>query len=617
MEPSLTKSIQNAKGFALIEILLAVALFAIFSTSIVYLSLDTIDRDAKTQLDSEALLYAQEGIEATRNMRDRDYLLMANGDHGLQLSGDEWTFIAAPEDIGGFYERTIIIEDVYRDGYGDIAESGTFDPDTKKVISEVAWTWRTAFDRSVTLTTYLSNWPGDDWIQTTCTEFNAGTFTDSETLASDPPPADNCLILLSAIGGPSDFFASADIGDHGNDVDVDGNYAYVAAKKTHEGLTIVDVSDPANPIVESVTDVGEKAGYITKDGNYAYIGVRTSEGLAIANISNSSNPSTVSILDIDNEGHQIVISGNTLFMGVDDDDMSFISVDISDKENPEYLDILDLDDETLAAHINGNYIYAGVDDDSSGLRVIDISNPSNMSEVGSLDVGEEVNAIEISGAIAYVGSEDNEDSLQVVNISTPTSPTLVTSIDVGGEIQDLVMHGNYLYAAVDEQNAGLAVIDISNPLAPSLEYNLDIMGKATGIDTDGDYIYISTDTSNKGLVIVGAQSGGVAISGSYISTILDTGGEDTRYNFIEWDHTEVPGGSVKFQIRTASSEAGLTSATWVGSDGTNATYYENSRTEIELNSSRSGQRYLQFKAIIESDGATSPTIESVRINYNP
>lgn len=604
-------------AFSLVEILIAIAMFAIFSTSIVYLSLDTVDRDSKTQLDNEALLYAQEGIEAMRNMRDRDYLSLANGDHGLQLSGDEWAFIAAPEDIDGLFERIITIEDVYRDVNNDIAETGTFDPDTKKVISQVDWLWRGTLDRSIELTTYLSNWTGDDWIQTTCTEFTAGTFTDSEILASNPPPADNCLILLSAIGEASEFFASADIGDHGNDVDVDGNYAYVAAKKSSKGLTIVDVSDPANPFVESTEDVGEKAGYITKDGNYAYIGVRTSEGLAIADVSNPSNPETIAILDIDNEGHQIVISGNVLFMGVDDDDMSFISVDISDKENPEYLDILDLDDETLAAHISGNYIYAGVDDDSNGLRVIDISDPEDLREVGSLDVGEEVNAIEISGAVAYVGSEEKESSLQVVNISTPTSPALVTSIDVGGEIQDLVMFGDYLYAAIDEQNSGLAVIDISNPLAPSLEYNLDVKGKATGIDTDGDYIYISTDTSNKGLVIVGAQAGGVATSGTYISTTLDTGSEETRYNFIEWDHTEVPGGAVRFQIRTASSAGGLSSATWIGYDGTNSTYYENSRTEIELDPYRSGKRYFQFKAFLESDGATSPSIESVRINYNP
>ena len=180
-----------------------------------------------------------------------------------------------------------------------------------------------------------------------------------------------------------------------------------------------------------------------------------------------------------------------------------------------------------------------------------------------------------------------------------------------------MMNGSYLYAAIEDNEAGLGVININNPGAPTLSYNSDIQGKGTGIAVDTNNVYITLDVNNRGLVILGTIIPGVSANGNYISEFLDTSSATTRYNFIEWDHTQVPGGGVKFQIRTADSETNLTSATWVGSDGTNGTFYENSRTSIVLDPSRSGIQFVQYKAFIESDGATTPQIETVRINYTP
>jgi hypothetical protein len=246
-----------------------------------------------------------------------------------------------------------------------------------------------------------------------------------------------------------------------------------------------------------------------------------------------------------------------------------------------------------------------------------LSGRLRLHQMAAIDVGEEVNAIELLGNLAYVGTDEDDDSLQWVDISNPSAPNVLGSLDVGGEIADLVISGDYLYAAVDDQNQGLVVINISNPLAPYVSYQRDIEGKGTGIDVEGDYVYISTDTSNKGLVVVGTVVSGIQTTGTYTSVAFDTGSDTARYNFIEWEHTEVAGGSVELRIRTADSEAGLTTATWVGSDGTVNTSYENSRTEIVLDPNRSGQRYFQFQVVVESDGATTPTIESVRLNYTP
>lgn len=593
-------------------------LFAIFSIGIFYVSMDTIQSDSKVQLDNEALLYAQEGLEAIRNIRDRNYLALTNGDHGLSFDGTEWVFVAAPEDIDGFYSRTITISDVYRDVDGEIAETGTFDPETKKVVSEVSWDWKAITPRSIFLTTYLSDWTGDDWIQTTCTEFNAGTFEETIAQITVAPPTDNCAIQLELVEEPSTFFTSADLGEHGTDVVVDGSYAYVSTDITNKGLTIVNISDPAHPTIVKQLDINGKGRALTKDGNYVYVGVQNnSKGLAIVNVTTPGSASLVSSLNVGDYGNQPVVSGNTLYMGTEKNDREFTVVNITNKTSPTVSATLDLHDDVPAVHLSGNYAFAGSDDDRYGLQVVNISTPSSPQRVATLDVGEEVNTIEISGSIAFLGTEDDDDSLQVVNISDPLHPSLVLSLDVDGEIQDLVANGDYLYAALDATNTGLAVLNIENPLAPVLLYTRDIQGKGTGITSDSNYVYITLDVNNRGLVILGVQEAEIATIGSYISSVLDTGGEDTRYNFIEWDHTEAPGGFVRFQIRTANTEANLASATWVGSDGASGTYYENPRTALVLDPGRSGQRYFQFRMEISSDGLSTPTIENIRINYNP
>lgn len=619
MEQLPIKKFVKEKGLTVIEIILAITIFALFSIGVFYLSLNTLQRDSKIELDNIALIYAQEGLEAIRAMRNNDFLALTNGDHGLAFSADAWSFIAAPEDIDGFYSRTITIEDVYRDVFGNIVvESGILDPDTKFITSEVNWLLKGIFPRSVSFSTYLSNWPGTDWLQTTCSEFNTGTFFNTETVEANSPPTNNCALQLADIENPSDFFSSADIGYHGNDVAVSGNYAYTAHDISSSGLVIVNISDPDTPTVVNSVNIGHKGRNIIVDGNYAYLGVeRKNAGLAIVDISNPLLDNLLSTLDVIDYGNNLTISGNNLYLAVNEYERALAIVDVTNKSSPAILGALDVNDEGFTVALYGNYALMGMEHDNAGFMIVDISNPSAPIPVKILDVGEEVNAIAISYPFAFLGTEDSNDSLQVINISNILAPTIVNSLDVSGEIEDLVISGDYLYAAVNESNNGLAAINISNPLNPTLSYNLDITGKGTGIATDGNYIYLTTKTSNNGLIIVGTTVSGVQTSGTYISQTFDTGSSDTRYNFIEWDHTEVPGSSLRFQIRTANTLANLSSATWVGSTGTNMTFYENSRTPIVLDPVATGARYFQFQTFFDSDGVSTPSLESVRINYNP
>ncbi len=464
-------------------------------------------------------------------------------------------------------------------------------------------------------------------MQTTCTEFTGGTFTDTEAQATASPPADNCALELLYTEGQSDFFCSVEAGSHGTDIVVSGNYAYFTMGNTNEGLGIVDLTtlsscgaegdDEGEFDVEEL-DIGGKGRYLVKNGNYLYIGVQhSSKGLAVVDVTDPGNPSLVKQVNVGGYGNQPMVSGTTLFMGVEKSSNSFVSYSIATPSNPSSLSSYNPGSATRTVEINGNYAYIGVDNSASTLRVVDVSNPASLAYVTSLNLSAKAYALEYYSSVLYVGTDSSSSSLNVVNLSNPVSPSLFTSVNVSGKVQDLKVESGYLYAPTDVTNNSLAVLNVSTPLSPIITYFADLSGKGTGVDTTADNVFLSIDTANEGLVIEETVNVQLASPGFYVSGALDTGSTTTRYNFIKWEATVPPTGSVSFKIRTADSLANLNTATWVGSDGTSGTSYTVSPTSITLDPSSSGNRYAQIQLTLTSDGVSTPSVESITLDYNP
>lgn len=611
---SIIKNLLKKKAITIVEVVLSIGLFSIFSTSVFYVTLSAIDGDEKIEQSNKALLYAQEGLEAARQMRDRNFLLLTDGDHGLEMIDNEWRFIQAPEDIDGYYYRTVTVDDVYRDLNGEIADSGVLDPDMKKISSRIDWTYKTVLPRSIELQTYLSDWRGDDWLETDCAEFSAGFFTDTETIETAGPPTDNCAIKLTLEEEESSFLVSANVGSHGRNVIVSGDYAYVAVNSNSYGLMIVDVSDPQNPSIVDEVNIGGKGMAVGKIGNYVFVGVENkSKGLAVVNVSNPSNATLAKQLNIGGYGSSVATNGSYIYVGLPSP-LQLLAINVSSPTNPVIASSTSIPGAIYNMKLVGAYLYAGLDYDWQGFRIFDISNPAVPTVASNLGLNEEVNAVETQGPYAFLGTEAR--SFYVVDISDPSTPSTITSIPVPAEIQDLAISGDYIYGAMNDNGANLISINISDPTDPYVVYSKDLGGKGTSIFADDSHIYQTIEVNNKGLVINGTTVISNALTGNYISSPLDTGSPDPKYNYIKWSYEETPGSTVKIQIRTSETAEGLESAEWVGIDGTSGTYYEASGSFITTDPSADGTRFLQFKIYINSDGVHTPQIESVTINYN-
>jgi len=147
------------RSFSLVEVILAIAIFVILAVSGMTLVLHSFSVNKLGEEQTNAGLYAQEGIEGVRSIKDQYWSnLVADAEtKGLWYSNGYWEFNGT-NDTKDKYTRIILVSAVNRDGNGNIVESGgTLDANTMKVTSTVNWNFSTARNNSITHITYLTN----------------------------------------------------------------------------------------------------------------------------------------------------------------------------------------------------------------------------------------------------------------------------------------------------------------------------------------------------------------------------------------------------------------------------------------------------------------------------
>jgi len=147
------------KGFSVMEIILAAAIFCIFSSAAISFLFLTLKTETQSEQAQTALQYAEEGIEAVRAIRDDSFDRLSDTEgSGLVFSDDKWDF-GGDYDEFGIFKRTIAINEAKRDGDNNIiSEGGEDDPNMKKIVSSVSWTSPSGGNVSVEITAYLSRW---------------------------------------------------------------------------------------------------------------------------------------------------------------------------------------------------------------------------------------------------------------------------------------------------------------------------------------------------------------------------------------------------------------------------------------------------------------------------
>lgn len=648
-------------GQSLVELLLTIALVAILLPALLTGFFATRGARATQDQRQHATAYLYEAEEAVRVVDANDWSNLANGTYHPTSSGSSWSLAAGQEILENNYTRKIIIGDVYRDGSGNISQSGTLDPSTKLVTSSVSWL--NPIPLSVSAITYLTRHKNQSHIETTVADFTPGA-SNSATTGIAITNRSGGEVALGAGGGGGDWcapsltLATLDLPKNGvaNAISAIEGQIFAGTGDNASGVSFanVDVTTtyPPTPTLQQTFD-GYKTNGVFGETNYAYLATDTnSKEVVIINLTQYSNPPTNTKYKEEGffnapgngSGNAIFVSGNYGYMTSGN---KFYIFDLSSKTgsrpqvNPT---AVTLSGNGVKIAVNGNYAYVASDGTTNQLQIIDITNKTNPSIVGQITVagagGKDV-SINSTATRAYLATAASVSQREffIINIQNKTSPT-----QVSGGIYDTsgmdpkgvnVVTGNRAIIVGTSGTYQYQVVDISNENSPvncgSLQISTGVNGVASLLQSNGyaySYIITGDATSELKIILGGAGAGNnYNSSGVFESTTFDAGRE------VAWNNinstTAVPQNTtlqykiaLKHAINNSCNQVTFSSSDFVGSDGQTTSYFPATGGLLPFDNNGTGYenpaQCLRYRAYLTTtDSSQSPVIYDVSLNYSP
>ncbi len=622
--------IKSGAGFTLVELLVAMTVFTLVISGVVFLILDAQSANRQGRERTKAALIAQESIEALRSIRNQGWKFVRPGTFGLSDQSGIWALAGTNDSVDQF-TRNVQVEYAHRDVSGNLVPSGgTIDFDTKKITTNVQWDFTPLRPSTITFETYLTNWRSLHWRQTTQADFSQGTHTNTQ--ATNDAGGEIQLTGSSQGQNFSSTFNNA------ADYTFDGNVIEVTAGQARlKQLTSLVSGDTLN------------AGFDTGTTSWTYNDWDQGAG------------------EVDVTGSRVATNGNpggwinvSFPVGKQDELGGYWQQNFTTSvANPTATLTLDWRSLTFTGSPISLYLYAFVDSASGA--------PSIPTNVWSQHITNTASwtgpvTINVSSKVATVGTYylklaawletgntnvgpftvgyDNAKlhwEKQVPGGYDTNKPTIVPTTSFTGPITSWQS-----FAETATKNGGEIYYQLSNDDGATWRYWSGTSWAAAA--TAGNYntasvvntnftsfpatnqkirvkAFFASNGSQQVILdevrITGLGTTAFAASGSYESAAFDTGSSMALFNYIAWNATVPVGTTLRWQLRTSATQAGLSTATWVGPDGTSASSYANPGEIIQTDPGATGSKWIQYKLFFTSDGTATPTVQEVTINYEP
>lgn len=545
---------------------MAVAIFGIGASSIVYLILGSLETTRSGSDYTAAQEYLNEGWEATRSIGTNNYNALETSPttYGVDDSSGEWVF-SGTSNTDGYFTRTIDINPVYRDALGDIAPIGTIDINLREIIVNVSWYETPTKQRSISSTFYFSNWDSDAWLEDTVADFSDGTFTNTETTLHDDGEVAleatgagsddwGCVeqTLTYDISGTADYYdldvvdntlymvrgsdtgpelviydvsspdspsllGSMDLTTTGNAIKVVDDYAYIASIHDSYELAVVDVSDPAAPFLAGGYDAAGTANgsdlYVENDRVYLARESSSADEFFILNVSTPSTPVLVGSYDAGEliEGITVDTTNDVAYLATRGNAREIIAVDISTETAPvlhsEY-DIPGIDNATdVALDDTLNYaIVTRTTDAASEIFVLNVSDPTNITAETDLEAGRNAIGVYVDGDYALVVTNDPGYGLITIDFSNPAAATTLSTVDIDGDANAVIAAPNHrIYVATSNDSGELMAFKAGGGWAcPTFvgDYDDTAGTDAVRLDLVGDTLYMTKESSGNDELVI-------------------------------------------------------------------------------------------------------------------
>ncbi|MFC1757007.1 hypothetical protein ACFLZC_02545 [Patescibacteria group bacterium] len=133
------------KGFTILEVVLGVSIIAISMFSLMTVLNMSFQLMEESTRGIQASFLLEEGLESIRTLRDTSWddnitTLSSDNAYYLVFSGGIWSSTSSNVFIDDIFDRSFVVNDVYRDSNDDIVNSGgSLDESTKKFTVSVSW----------------------------------------------------------------------------------------------------------------------------------------------------------------------------------------------------------------------------------------------------------------------------------------------------------------------------------------------------------------------------------------------------------------------------------------------------------------------------------------------
>jgi hypothetical protein len=300
----------------------------------------------------------------------------------------------------------------------------------------------------------------------------------------------NAGFAATAQGSVTNFqptpLSSLAIPGYANNVDVNGGFAYVAAGST--GLQVVNVSNPAAPVIVGSLDTPGNANDVRVVGSRVYV-ADGSSGLRIIDVTSPATPVLLGALDTPGDASDVVVEGDLAYVADGASGVHIINVSLP--ASPQLVRSIETGGTARGVDVENGIVVVAND---TNLRVIDATSPGSASAVGLLPLSGQIIDVDLANGFAVVAAYTG--GVHIVDVRTPSAPAVSASLPgsaPGGFVpRDVQVAGRFaLFAEQLFANAVAPIVDVGDPAQPFfrgvLDFGLDYAG--TGIAISGPHVY--------------------------------------------------------------------------------------------------------------------------------
>lgn len=650
------------KGFSIVELLITIGLAAILFPALLTGFVATRNGRAQGEERLQAIHLVEEAQEAVRVIRESGWKTLTDANCTSlnpcypEISESSWKLNNGTDPLSGSFTRTITISDVSRDTNGVIVDpstpGATPDPSTKKILITVSW--GSPISASVNTTEYVTRYGNESAVDTTQTDFQAGTYgasiaitninggevTLGPSISGDwcQPTQSITQIDLSRQGVPTSVWSFEM--PNGTENRVFAGTGGNASGPTFTNTKIVGNNPPTPTSLGEFNDT--KANGVFGDGNFAYLATDSnSQEIIILDLNQFTDPPTNSKYKEvgwfnapgSTDANSVFVLGSSGYMTAGN---KFYTFDLSSKLNDRghFLDQANLAGEGVKVFVVGSYAYVAISGSNTKMQIVDVTDPNHISIKSSLTLNSQdardifVNSAGNRAYLATVASA-NQDEFFIISTTDKLNPTLVSggTFDTGGmdpQGVTVVSGGRAIIVGKNgsAQHPEYQVIDITheNTLTPcgvGLSVTGGINAISSVMQSDGHaYSYIVTGDPHGELKIIegGSGAGGLyTLIGTFQSRTLPVPdpGHDVAFNSFSVNQTVAPPvTSIDYQVAIKPDING--SCTGVVFD--NFLPYTPPKA-FPLGTT--GQ-CLRYKAILSTtDPNQTPVLSDITFNYSP